>query len=532
MIAAPHPLAAKTGLEILRAGGSASDAATAAALVLTLVEPQSSGIGGGGFLLHWDGRGRDLKSYDGRETAPKAATPELFLDQGRALPFAAVATGGRAVGVPGLLRLLELAHREHGRLEWRILVEPAVRAAENGFPISARLAQLLAQEAKADWPEPARKYFYRADGSAPQAGDWMRNPDLAQTLRRIAREGAEAFYRGPNARAVAAAVRGDTVNPGLLSVRDLADYRARSRPPLCGPYRLYRICGVGPPSSGGVAVLQILKILEGFDLGSKPLAPDAVHLFAEAGRLAYADRALYLADSDFVPVPLAGLIDAEYLQGRRALVALDRSMGQAPPGLPPGGDLRRGAAKGQHGGTSHITVVDGWGNIAALTTTIQAAFGSRLMVKGFLLNNELTDFAFAPIADGKPVANRVEGGKRPLSSMAPTIVFDTGMKPVLALGSPGGSAIINYVAKTIVAVLDWRLDAARAVAMANFGSRNGKTELEKSRPELDHARAALETYGHEIALIDMPSGVQAIALDEGKLMGAADPRREGVALGD
>jgi gamma-glutamyltranspeptidase/glutathione hydrolase len=535
MIAAANPHAAEAGLAILRAGGSALDAAIAAQLVLNLVEPQSSGIGGGAFLLHWSAAAGAVTSYDGRETAPAAADPGRFLDAaGKPLRFLDAVPGGRSVGVPGLLRMLDLAHRAHGRLPWARLFEPAIALAERGFAVSPRLHALIGRDPFLPRLEPARGYFLRADGSPRAVGETLVNKPFAETLRAIAAGGADAFYRGEIARDIAATVRGAPLNPGDMTETDLAGYRAVERPAVCGPYRRFRVCGMGPPSSGGVAVLQVLGLLQRFDLGRyPPLAPEAVHLVAEAERLAYADRALYLADADFVPVPVKGLLDADYLAARAGLIRLDRTLGTAIAGQPPrraGMRLSPDAAL-TGGGTSHVSAADAAGNMVALTTSIESAFGSRLMVRGFLLNNQLTDFSFLPEQDGVAVANRVEPGKRPRSSMAPTLVFDAGGKPVLSIGSPGGSAIINYVVKTLVAHLEWGLDPQAAIALAHFGSRNGPTELEADSATAP-LRPALEARGHAVRVIEQTSGLHAIARAGDRLLGGADPRREGVALGD
>lgn len=440
MIAAAHPLAAEAGRDILRQGGSAVDAAIAAELVLGLVEPQSSGLGGGGFLLHYRAADRSVTSYDGRETAPSAARPDRFLGgDGAPLDFYDAVVGGRSVGVPGLLRMLEMAHRAHGRLAWARLFEPAIRLAEDGFAVSDRLHRLIEDDPYLRRDPAARALYYRDDGSAVAPGDILRNRAYADTLRRVARDGGDALYGGAMAADIAAAVRGHPAHPGDMTEADLADYRAVERPPVCRPYRVWLVCGMGPPSSGGVAVAQILAILEPLDVaGMGGETPGFAHWFAEAGRLAYADRARYLADPAFVAVPVGGLLSADYLRARAALLSPDRAIGLAPAGevgppwgLPQGPDVP---------GTTHLSVVDDDGNAVALTASIENSFGARILVRGMLLNNELTDFSFRPVQDGRPVANRVEGGKRPMSAMAPTIVLDRQGRLIAALGSPGGSA--------------------------------------------------------------------------------------------
>jgi gamma-glutamyltranspeptidase/glutathione hydrolase len=542
MAAAANPLATEAGREILRAGGSAVDAAIAMQMVLTLVEPQSSGIGGGAFLLHFDGR--RVQAFDGRETAPMAADESLFLVDGKPMAFYDAVVGGRAVGTPGLLRMLEAAHRQHGKRPWPQLFAPAIRLADGGFAVSPRLHALLAEEKHLAGNPAARAYFYNADGSPKAVGTVLRNPELAGTLRAIAAGGADAFYRGPIAADIVRAVRAHP-NAGRLAEADFAAYEARERAPVCTDHKRWRICGMGPPSSGGIAVAQVMGIVGTLDIAaSRPaeasgqFAPtvDAVHLFSEAGRLAFADRNVYVADPDFVPVDWMALIDPRYLADRAKLIG-KRTMGRAEPGVPAGYRLAWAADESLRGATSHVSAVDGEGRAVSMTTSIEDGFGARLMVRGFLLNNQLTDFSFAPSEAGRPIANRVQPGKRPRSSMAPTLVFDRDSGELLAtLGSPGGSLIINYVAKTLVGLLDWDLDIQQAIAMANFGSRNGPTELELGRfvPSLIDG---LRQRGHEIREIPMTSGLQGIVrvrLPDGRKAwaGGADPRREGVALGD
>lgn len=534
MAAAANPLAASAGREILRAGGSATDAAIAIQLVLNLVEPQSSGIGGGAFFVHWDEAGKRLTTLDGRETAPKAARPDRFIDpDGKPMKFVDAVVGGRSVGVPGTVKLLEEAHERWGKLPWSELFAPAIKLAENGFAISPRLHGLLALEKNLIKDARAAAYFYEADGKPKAVGTVLKNPAFAATLRAIAGRGADAFYEGEIAQDIVAAVTGHKENPGDITLEDLAGYTVEERAPVCGRYRVYTLCGMGPPGSGAIAVQQILGIVEKADMARLGPSPEAAHWFAEAGRLAFADRALYLADPAFLSVPTTGLIDEGYLRGRAELVNPDRSMGKAVAGDPPNKRAQLLApSDGIENGTSHISVVDAVGNAVSMTTTIEDGFGSRLMTKGgFLLNNELTDFSFAPIEDGKPVANRVEPGKRPRSSMAPTIVFDAFGRLYAVTGSPGGSQIIGYVAKTLVALLDWKMDPQQAVDFGNFGSRNGPTELERGT-EAEAWKAALEAKGHEVRLLDMTSGIQAIVKTPAGYLGGADGRREGVAIGD
>ncbi len=534
MIAAAHPLAARAGLEILRAGGSAADAAIAAQLVLNVVEPQSSGIGGGAFLLHHDATSGRLSAYDGRETAPASAKPERFVAQdGRPMRYLQAVGSGLSVGTPGLVRLIELVHERHGRLAWAKLFEPAIRIAEDGFDVSPRLARQIAADPLLRGDRAARALFFHEDGSPLAAGEHMRNPELAATLRTLASEGPDAFYQGAIARDIVAAVAQHRT-PGDLADTDLAGYRALERKPLCGEYRKHRICGVPPPSAGTATVAILLGVLERFPMGRlKPLSVEAAHLFSEAGRLAYSDRDRYLADPDFVPAPLGQLLARGYLSSRARLIRPDLSMGVAAPGrlaLP--GAARYGAdATPELLSTTHLSVVDAQGNAVAFTSSVESAFGSRIAVRGFLLNNQLTDFSYLPNVDGRPAANRVEGGKRPRSSMAPIIAFDARGRVRYVLGSPGGNDIINYVALTLVALIDWKLDAQQAVDLPRYGSRNRTTDLERGTPA-EALEKPLRARGHEVRIGPEASGLHLIAVTPEGLTGGADPRREGVALGD
>jgi gamma-glutamyltranspeptidase/glutathione hydrolase len=540
MVAAANPLATQAGYQILKQGGSAVDAVIAVQLVLNLVEPQSSGIGGGTFLLHYDAEHKKTEAYDGRETAPAAATPERFLGaDGKPMSFMDAVVGGKSVGVPGTLRLLELAHKQHGKLAWAKLFEPAIRLAEKGFDVSPRMAGALANEKYLRRQDTARNYFYHADGTPLKAGERLRNPQFAAVLKIIAHRGAGAFYGGELARDIVAAVKNAPNNPGDMTLADLAAYKARVREPVCASYRGDKVCGMPLPSSGGITVLQMLGMLEHFDMNAASYAKPsgrlmAVHLFSEAGKLAYADRNLYLGDPDFVKVDVPALLDRGYLAQRAALIHLDAAMDHGVPGVPPAlAKVALGADEPMElPSTSHIVVIDSDGNAVSMTTTIEDGFGSRLMVHGFLLNNQLTDFSFAPVEDGKPVANRVEAGKRPRSSMAPTIVFDAQGRVKMIIGSPGGSAIINYVAKTLIGVLDWGLDIQQAIALPNFGSRNfGATELEKNTSAVA-LKPALEAMGDNIRVTDFNSGLQGIQHTPEGWLGGADPRREGIVLGE
>jgi gamma-glutamyltranspeptidase / glutathione hydrolase len=536
MVVAANPLAADAGRQILRQGGSAVDAAIAMQMVLTLVEPQSSGIGGGGFLLHYGAEKKKVEAYDGREIAPAGATPDMFLDaEGKPLAFNDAALGGHAVGVPGVLRLLEMAHDEHGRLPWARLFEPAMRLALDGFPMSQRLAKLIADTPQLKEFPATRAYFFDADGNPKAAGARLTNPDLAETFRVIANGGAQAFYNGGLGRAMVKAVR-ETGKPGKLSTEDLKNYRALKREAVCGAYRQYKICGMGPPSSGGVAVLQAMMILERFDLRAlSPNSAPAVHLISEATKLAFADRNRYLADPEFEQIPVEKLIDRRYLSARAKLVNPERATGRAEPGKMATRASRAADTLSELPATSHLSVVDVAGNAVAFTTSIERAFGSYVMVRGFLLNNQMTDFAARP-RDGDTLnINRVEPGKRPRSSMAPTIVLDRESRLIMALGSPGGPRIIPYVVQTLVATLDWNLDAQRAVALPHFANMNGPIELERETNIVALA-ADLRALGHDIVLNSQTSGLGLIQVvrrqGQTRFVGGADPRREGEALGD
>ena len=534
MVVAAHPLAARAGYDAIRRGGSALDAAIAAELVLGLVEPQSSGLGGGAFLLHYSARDAKLEAYDGRETAPASAGPERFLGADRRpLDWPDAVISGKSVGVPGLLRMLEAAHRRHGKLPWASLFEPAIGLARKGFPISRRLNALVAADRFLPLDANARRYFFLPDGKPKPEGTPLKNTEYAAVLERAAAGGADAFYRGEIARDIAAAVRSHKRAPGDLTAADLAAYSAKQREPLCGAYRSWKVCGMPPPSSGGFAVLQILEILERFDLRAlKADSVEAAHLFAEAGRLAYADRNLYIADPDFVRAPLAALLESRYIAARARLIDLLHSMGRARAGDPAGVAASYGLGEPlELPATSHVSIVDAAGNAVALTASIEAAFGNRQMVRGFFLNNELTDFSWAPEEDGKPVANRVEAKKRPRSSMAPTMVFDEKGKLTMVIGSPGGHSIINYVALTLVNVLDWNMDIQQAIDAPRMGSRNGPTELERGT-KAERLAPALERMGHSVRIRPEASGLHAIARTATGWAGGADPRREGVALGD
>ena len=532
MVAAANPLAVEAGLKILARGGSAIDAAIAVQMVLNLVEPQASGIGGGAFILHFDMRKNNAVVYDGRETAPMAATPDLFIgSDGKPMRFQDAVIGGRAVGVPGVLRALEVAHVRHGILAWAELFEPAISLAEKGFPLSARAQIQIAADKAMLGDLKTRAYFYLPDGTAKPVGSILKNPAFAAVLRRIATEGPEAFYTGDVARDMVAAVRNHPTNPGTLSEEDLLAYRAQTLPPLCGLYRSFRVCGM-PPPGGGLSVLQILATLARFDMKTvRPESTEAVHLFSEAGRLVYADRERYMADDRFVEVPVQGLADPDYNRRRSELIRPEKSMGRSAAGVPASAAVAMGDGDTlEFPSTSHISIVDQHGNAVSMTTSIESRFGSRIFVHGFFLNNTLTDFSMTATDNGRPVANAVYPGKRPRSSMSPTLVFDSKNRLHMVLGSPLGSVIINFVARTLVATLDWGMDMQAAISHPHFGSRNGATEIEKGT-SIENLQGALKSMGHEVRVVDLPSGLHGIMRTSSGWQGGADPRREGIAKG-
>ena len=567
-VAAANPLATDAGLQVLRAGGSAIDAAVAVQMVLTLVEPQSSGIGGGAFLLH--STGSKVEAFDGRETAPAGADEKLFIGaDGKPMAFYDGVVGGRAVGVPGTVKMLETAHKQYGKLPWAQLFAPAISLAEAGFKVSPRLAMLLKNEVHLKKDPAAAAFYYKTDGSSLQAGELLKNPALADVLRQIAAKGSSAMHEGSIAQAVVKKVQGHPTNPGKLNMSDLASYQVKKREPICTDYfaahSAYKICGMPPPSSGAIAVGQILGILANTNAATLPPvegmsgasgsamgsgqtpSADWLHLYTEASRLAFADRAQYLGDPDFVAAPggnWMSLLDPAYLAARAKLIAQQpggQSIKTARPGVP--GPIKTAYApmlEQPEYGTSHISIIDGSGNAIAMTTTIEDAFGARQLTDGgtgkaggFLLNNELTDFSFAPTdAEGKPVANRVQPGKRPRSSMAPTLVFDkaTG-NVVMSGGSPGGALIIHYTAKLLYGTLNWGLNAQQVIDLPNFGSLNGPSLLEEKRFS-PATIEALKARGAEVREQNMTSGLQAIQKTDTGFFGGADPRREGIVLGD
>ena len=548
-VAAANPLAAAAGLAMLKKGGTAVDAMIATQLTLGLVEPQSSGIGGGSFLLVHDGKQRKLTTYDGRETAPAAAKPDRFMGtDGLPMKFHDAVIGGKSVGVPGTVALLAAAHKKHGKLPWTTLFAPAIAMAERGFPMSQRLNVQLQGDRFLRSNPAARAYFYDVAGAPWPVGYMLKNPDYAATLKAIATQGADAFYAGEIASDMVKAVRADANNagnPGDMTEADLAAYRVIERAPVCSPYRGLRVCGMGPPSSGGIAVAQILAYVERHPLKAwGPNSVDSVHVIAEAGRLAFADRNRFIADPDFVtPPPL--LLDPAYLKSRGDLIDPKLSNGRAEPGNP--FRPRNAAASAQEQalaladdqslefpGTSHLSIIDRYGNAVSMTTTIEDQFGARIWARGFLLNNQLTDFSMLAKENGLTIANHVQAGKRPRSSMAPTIIYDAHNHPVIITGSPGGSAIINYVVKSIIALVDWGLSPQDAVALPNFGSRNGPTELERNSV-VEVMKPELERRSHSVNVTEFTSGLHVLARTKSSKSttwrGGADPRREGVVIG-
>lgn len=537
MVAAANPYASEAGAEILKEGGSAVDAAIAVQAVLTLVEPESSGLAGGAFMLHWKPGTKKLDAYDGRETAPRSATPDMFLDdKGKPLAIRQAILSGRSVGTPGAVRMLWLAHREHGRLPWKRLFEPAIMLAEEGFRVSPKLAQSIARDTALASMPVVQDYFFTRDAAGNRAplaaGALLKNPALAQTLRLIAEEGADGFYKGPVADKIVDTVTRAPSLPGTLSLADLDGYEAKHREPLCRPYRDYRVCTMPPPTSGGISTLQILGILETFDMRQiEPMSLVAVHFIAEAEKLAYADRGKFVGDPDHVHVPIDPMLEATYLRKRAGLIDPSLSMGRAAPG-----DIadKRADAYGLNDdisrpSTSHFSIVDRRGGVVSMTTSVEAPFGSHLMAAGMILNNQLTDFSLVPEKDGAPVANAVAPGKRPMSSMDPVIVFDDKGRFFAAVGSPGGSRIIGYVTQTLIALLDWQMTMQDAISLPRFVDRNGPLEIEKGSA-LEKLAPQLVQLGHEVKAVELKSGLHGIRETAQGLDGGADPRRDGTVV--
>jgi gamma-glutamyltranspeptidase / glutathione hydrolase len=531
VVSAADPRASEAGREILRAGGSAADAQMAMMLVLTVVEPQSSGIGGGGFFLHHSAKTGAIETIDGRETAPSATLPTRFMGaDGKPLPFIQAFPGGISVGVPGNIALMAKVHAKWGKLPWAKLFDPAIRISETGFQVTPALASRLNQLKKiwADFPE-ARAIYWQ-DGRPKTVGETVKNPAIAALLRSVAKGGAKAFYSGSNAKAIMNATAASARNKAVITQRDITSYRAKERPAVCTTYRVYKLCGMGPPSSGATTVFQILGMLERFDMKAMGKDdPKAWHAIAEAMMLAYADREKYLGDMDFVSVPVAGLLDKGYIAKRSALISLETSLPKYAAGDPPGAAKRTAAISGEVDGTTHFVAVDGAGNVASMTSTIEGPFGSQLIANGYFLNNELTDFTFAPEKDGARVANRPQAGKRPLSSMSPTIVYGPDGKVMLAIGSAGGKRIIMHVTKSLIGVLDFGLSAQEAIALPNIYFGGDAVLIEKDT-SLDAMRDRLAALGRTVVASDLGSKLNAIERTPTGWRGAADPRSEGVAL--
>ncbi len=535
MVSAANPLAVEAGANVLRRGGNAIDAMVAVQTMLGLVEPQSSGLGGGAFLVYYDARSGKLTTFDGRETAPMAATPTLFQDaNGQPMEFYDAVVGGRSVGTPGTPALLKAAHEKWGQLEWPTLLYPAIERAEIGFTVSQRLAALIAEDReKLSRDDTAKGYFFDASGEPLEEGALLKNPEYANTLKSLAQNGTDGFYFGPIANDIVAKVQGASWNPGVLSLKDLANYTVKERDPVCSDYRGYEICGMGPPSSGALTVGQILGLIEPFDIGALGAeSPESWRLIGDASRLAFADRGRYIADIDFVPMPLTGLLDKEYLAQRSKLLESNQALESVEPGMPAFSHAMRLADDEaiEFPSTSHFSIVDAMGNAVSMTTTIENGFGSRLMVRGFMLNNELTDFSFATHSDGDPIANRLEPGKRPRSSMAPTIVMQDG-KPVIVTGSPGGSRIIGYVAQSLIALIDWKKSPQGAVSTPHLVNRFGTYDIEAGTTA-ERLAPALEALGYETSIRDLNSGLHIIQITDQGLIGGADPRREGIVIGE
>ena len=532
MVVAANPYASWAGKNVLVKGGSAIDAAIAVQAMLTLVEPQSSGIGGGGFILYWDNKAKKLHTFDGRETAPSKARIDLFLKNGKPIKWIDAVVGGKSIGVPGVLKALDMAHKEFGNLAWSELFTDSITMSKNGFTVSNRLASLLEKRIHPGLNQFRMSSVYFYPGGQPLTqGTVKKNAALGRTLTSIAENGADVFYKGKIADNIASSAQFAIINPGLLTSKDIAEYKAVKRSPVCGSYRTYKVCGMAPPSSGGINVLQILRTLELYNIGQYPIGSiPAVHLFTQASRLAYADREMYIADSDFSRLPYSALVSKPYLADRSRKISLNKDMGKTLAGKP---FLLTSFSKGEtleQSNTSHFSIVDKEGNAVSMTTSIEFAFGSGVMVDGFLLNNQLTDFSFNPYRYNDAVLNRVEPKKRPRSAMSPTMVFDGEGQLSLVLGSPGGSRIVSYVAQTIMGVLDWGLDIQEAINLPKVTNRNDYTALEKGTV-IEGLKAMLEKMGHKVQIQDLNSGLHGIQLVDGVLIGGADHRREGVAVG-
>ena len=533
MVAVANPVAASAAAAVLERGGNAIDAAIAAQAMLGLVEPQSSGLGGGAFLVYHDGETGTVTTLDGREVAPSAATPKLFQDdQGEPLKFFDAVIGGRSVGVPGTPALLDEMHKRWGKTPWSELLQPAIDRAKTGFTVSERLSGLVGSGLERLSVHPETRAYFVPDGEPLNAGSTLRNEQYAKVLEAMANQGVSSFYNGQLASDIVATIQGFESNPGVMSLDDLTKYKVIEREAVCAPYRAYSVCGMGPPSSGALTVGQILGLLQPFDLAAMGAEdPQSWRLIGDASRLAFADRGRYMADSDFIKIPARGLLKADYVKARSMLLSGSTALEKVAPGEPEWDETRLWADDEsiELPSTTHFSIVDRDGNAVSMTSTIENGFGSRLMTNGFLLNNELTDFSFRDQKDGKPIANRVEPGKRPRSSMAPTIVLKDG-KPVLIIGSPGGSRIIGYVARTIIAHLDWGMDIQKAISSPHLVNRFGKFDVEKGT-EAEALIPALEAMGYEVTVRDLTSGLHGIAISPDGLQGGADHRREGIVLG-
>ena len=531
MIVTANPYATDVGSNILERGGTAADAMVAVQAVLGLVEPQSSGMGGGGFLVWYDGKSGELTTLDGRETAPSAADERLFQNsEGKPLKFWDAVIGGRSVGVPGIPALMKVAHSKWGKVPWADLFKRATVLAESGFIVSERLSVLLATEHDRMMSSSEAKSYFFPDGEPLAQGDLLINHQYANLMRLFAYRGSDIFYFGPVANAIVKTIRDKNGNPGQLTHDDLKKYKIKERPAICAKFRRYDVCGMGPPSSGAIAVGQILGILNFYPIG-KLEDPQTLRLIGDATRLAFADRGLYVADTDFVNVPSTELLDEQYLLSRASLLNMSKAIPRVTAGEPIASVSHRWAPDSsiEKHSTTHVSIVDSYGNALSLTSSIENAFGSRLMTNGFLLNNQLTDFSFKSFANGIPIANRVQGGKRPRSSMAPTIVLKDG-KLVLVIGSPGGSRIIPYVSNTIVAILDWGMDVQKAVSRPHAVNRFGIYEIEKGTSLIDKTKW-LQDLGYRVKERSLNSGLNVIMVKDGKLYGGSDPRREGIAIG-
>lgn len=533
MITAANPYASWVGKQVIKRGGNAIDAAVAIQAMLTLVEPQSSGIGGGSFILYWDNKNKRLHTFDGRETAPDAANSYLFIKDKKTIPWREAVVGGRSVGVPGTVKALEMAHKEFGKLAWNQLFNETIDTARNGFQVSARLEKLIAMDIHPGLKEfhDTKKYFH-PHGEALKEGTMRKNINLGKVLFGLSEGGADYFYKGALAEQIAKAVQQSTINPGLLRASDINKYEAIKRDPVCGGYKEYKICGMAPPASGGIAVYQILKLLEESKLEQyKPNQLEAVHLIAQASGQAFADRDAYIGDPDFTHLPFGALINSTYLQKRAKLIDLDKKLKKARPGSAYSTAFIQVDNAFDLPNTSHVSIVDKEGNAVSMTSSIEYAFGSGLMVEGFLLNNQLTDFAFMPNRGRYKALNRVEPGKRPRSAMSPTMVFDKNGELLVVIGSPGGSRIISYVAQTLIGILDWKLNVQEAINLPKITNRNDYTALESGTSAVT-LKEGLEKLGHKVKVIDLNSGLHGVMIDGKQLVGGADPRREGVAVGD